>query len=60
MFVDSIFAAIQENQDMVFYLRYMGENSEVMVQRDPEIMKQKQLGNNAQTDVAGSSTSRKQ
>lgn len=45
---------------MVSYLRYMGENNEVMVQRDPETMKQKQLGNNAQTDVAGSSTSRKQ
>lgn len=45
MFIDSLRDVIRSNGDIKAHLRYIKENSEVMMQRDPEIMKQKRLGN---------------
>ena len=49
MFIDSILKVIQAGGDLDAHLREISESSEVMMQRDPEIMKQKRLAH----DVSG-------
>ncbi len=46
MFIDSVFKMIQTRptfEEFEGYLREIRESSEIMMQRDPEIMKQKQI-----------------
>ena len=44
MFIDSIAKVILDGGDLIAHLREIRENNEVMMQRDPEIMKQKRIG----------------
>ena len=46
MFIESIIDAVRDGTPIGVYLAYIRENSEIMMQRDPEIMKQKNFGPN--------------
>ena len=59
MFIDSAVEALRDGVSIGAYLSHIRENSEIMMQRDPEIMKQKQFGPNVPDPEAGSGTVRK-
>ena len=55
MLIDCVVDAIHEGKPIGNLLRRIREDSEIMLQRDPEIMKQKRLGINVpRTEVADS------
>lgn len=60
MFIDSIIDAIRDGTPIGDYLTYIRDNSEIMMQRDPEIMKQKTFGPNVPTSEPSYSTVRKE
>ena len=59
MFIESIIDAVRDGTPIGVYLRYIRENSEIMMQRDPEIMKQKTFGPNVPISEPSSSAVRK-
>ena len=58
-FLDSVVEAIRDGIPIGDYLAYIRENSEIMMQRDPEIMKQKNLGPNVPNPESSHNTVRK-
>ena len=59
MFIDSTVGALRDGTPIGGHLAYIRENSEIMMQRDPEIMKQKTFGPNVPTSEPSYSTVRK-
>lgn len=59
MFIDSTVEALRDGVPIGAYLAYILENSEIMMQRDPEIMKQKNFGPNVPDPEARSGTVQK-
>ena len=59
MFIDSTVDALRDGTPIGVHLRYIRENSEIMMQRDPEIMKRKNFGPNVPDPEARSGTVRK-
>ena len=59
MFIDSTIDAIRDGTPIGDYLVYIRDNSEIMMQRDPEIMKQKNFGPNLPRPEPSYSTARK-
>lgn len=53
MLVDSLAAAIRKGRNVPSFLREIRENNEIMLQRDPESMKQKAFGIETPSPVAG-------
>ena len=60
MFIDSTIDVIRDGTPIGAYLAYIRENSEIMMQRDPEIMKQKNFGPNVPNPEPSYSTVRKE
>ncbi|KAK0512956.1 hypothetical protein JMJ35_004973 [Cladonia borealis] len=60
MFIDSTIDAIRDDIPIGDYLVYIRENSEIMMQRDPEIMKQKNFGPNVPNAEPSYSTVREE
>ena len=60
MFIDSTVEALRDGTPIGGYLAYIRENSEIMMQRDPEIMKQKNFGPNVPNPEPSYSTVRKE
>ena len=60
MFIDSTIDAIRDGMPIGDYLIYICENSEILMQRDPEIMKQKTFGPNVPNSESSYSTVRKE
>ncbi len=60
MFINSTVDAIRDGTPIGNYLAYIRENSEIMMQRDPEIMKQKNFGPNEPNPVPSSGPVRKE
>lgn len=60
MFIDSTVEALREGTPISRHLAYIRENSEIMMQRGPEIMKQKNFGPNVERPEPGYSTARKE
>ena len=59
MFIDSTVEALRDGTPIGGHLAYIRENSEIMMQRDPEIMKQKTFGPNVPTSEPSYTTVRK-
>ena len=59
MFIDSTVEALRDGIPIGAYLAYIRENSEIMMQRDPEIMKQKNFGPNVPNPEPSYSPARK-
>ncbi len=58
MLIDSLIATIRTEGDVTAFLRQTREGNEIMLQRDPESMKQKAFGietRNPVTEAAGPS-----
>lgn len=53
MLTDSLIATIRERGDVAAFLRQTRENNEIMLQRDPESMKQKAFGVETRTSSTG-------
>lgn len=51
--VDSLVTAIRKGHDVGAFLREIRENNEIMLQRDPESMKQKAFGVETRNPVEG-------
>ena len=60
MFIDSTVDALRDGTPISVYLSYIRDNSEIMMQRDPEIMKQKNFGPNVPNPESSSGTVRKE
>ena len=60
MFIDSTVEALRDGIPIGGYLAYIKENSEIMMQRDPEIMKQKYFGPNVPNSESSYSSARKE
>ena len=60
MFVDSIIDAIHDGIPIGNYLAYIRDNSEIMMQRDAEIIKQKHFGPNVPNPEPSYKTARKE
>ena len=50
---DSLVTTIRAGRNVAAFLREIRENNEIMLQRDPESMKQKAFGVETRTPVAG-------
>ena len=55
--IDSLLATIRTNRNVTAFLRQTHENNEIMLQRDPESMKQKAFGIETPNPKAGPSNS---
>ena len=53
MLTDSLVTATRAGRNVAAFLREIRENNEIMLQRDPESMKQKAFGVETRTPVAG-------
>ena len=57
MLIDSLLTTIRTGGNVAAFLRQTRENNEIMLQRDPESMKQKAFGIDTPNPVAGPSNS---
>lgn len=57
MLIDSLFTTIRSDGNVAAFLRQTRENNEIMLQRDPESMKQKAFGIETPNPTAGPSSS---
>ena len=55
MLIDSLMTTIRSSGNIAAFLREAREDNEIMLQRDPECMKQKAIGVETRTPVAGPS-----
>ena len=53
MLTDPLVTTIRAGRNVAAFLREIRENNEIMLQRDPESMKQKAFGVETRTPVAG-------
>ena len=60
MFIDSTIDAIRDGTPVGIYLAYIRENSEITMQREPKIMKQKNFGPNLPNPEPNYSTVQKE
>ena len=59
MFINSTVEVLRDGTPIGGYLAYIHENSEIRMQRDPEIMKQKNFGPNVPNPEPSYSPARK-
>ena len=57
MLIDSLLTTIRTGRNVAAFLRQTRENNEIMIQRDPESMKQKAFGIETPTPIAEPSNS---
>ncbi len=55
MLIDSLLATIRTDRNVAGFLRQTRENNEIMLQRDPESMKQKAFGIETPNPMVGPS-----